>query len=282
MSKADDESKVALAIATGDLSKVSKKDILENAINLGRMAGRIETSNMFSKYGNVASLMALKEVKDSRAYKLTGTWPEFLKSIGLERRKVDEDIQNIDIFGADFLATVATFGLGYRDLRQLRQLEHSGKVVVEDGMIMIGGDEIPLDIEHSNVLQEALQRVVDEAEDEAKVQAKLASGKDRQIKSLIKTLDKHERKAEAMDISEDDLAFAEYMDNLKTSFLGYLLTCSVEKMEETAENMTISKRVALLNTIKTMRDNGELLYQQAVDKYGEGLTEKGQLWRPGK
>ena len=281
MSK-DHESAVALAIARGDVDKISKQDLIEHAMSLGRMAGRIETADMFSKYGNVATLLWLKQVKETKAYKLLGTWPEYCKYIGLDRRTVDEDLLNLNEFGQDFLETVSSLGLGYRQMRELRQISHDGGVKIVDGVVLIGGDEIPLDPGHAKELEDALKRIVDDAHSEARTHERLAKEKGTQIKGLIKKLDKYERKAEQWGIPEEEVAFSEYMEKIKTGFDGWAIAASVDAMEEEAEDMTPRKRADLLNTIKYMRDHGELLYQQAVDKYGQGLTEKGKTWHPAK
>lgn len=278
----DPESAAALAIARGDISKVSKQDLIEQAVFFGQMAGRIETTNMFALYGNVATLVLLKQVKDTKNYKLFGTWAEYCKNIGLDRRKVDEDILNLGVFGEEFLASVANLGLGYRNLSKLRQLEHDGGIKVEDGVVYIGGEEIPLGEDHNEDLQNAIARIVDDAEGEARTQTRISKSKDSHIKKLINKLDKHERKAEQMDIPEDELAYSEYMAKIRTGFDGWALACSFQSMEEAAEDMTPGKRAELLSTIKYIRDHGELLYQQAIDHYGQGLTMKGETWHPKK
>ena len=278
----DHESATALAIARGDMSKVTKQDVIEHSMLLGQMAGRIETANMFARFGDIATLMWLRQVKESKAYKLIGTWEKFCKNIKLDRRTVDERLQDLDIFGEAFLETVANLGLGYRQMRELRQISHDGGVSVVDGVVLIGGDEIPLDAEHAKDLEDALKRVVDDAQGEARAANRLAKEKETRIKGYIKKLDKLERKAEQRGIPEGDIAFSEYMDRLLIGFKGWAVAASVQAMEEEAEEMTPGKRASLLNTCKEMRDYGELIYQQAVDKYGAGLTEKGNIWRPGK
>ena len=283
MSKTPDhESAAALAIARGDVNKVNKQDLIEHAMSLGRMAGRIETADMFAKYGDVSALLWLQQVKETKAYKMVGTWAEFCKYVGLGRSQVDEDLSNINEFGEAFLLTVGNLGLGYRDIRKLRQISHDGGVKVEDGMVLIAGEEIPLDADHAEDLQNTLARIIDDAHSEARTHERLAKEKGTQSKSLIRKLDQHERKAEQRGIPEDESAFADYMEELRIGFEGYMLTCSVAAMEEEAEEMTPGKRAKLLSTAKNMRDAGDLLYQQAVDKYGQGLTEKGNIWRPGK
>lgn len=283
MAKANNrESETALAIARGDVANLSKEELISNAMNLGRMAGRIESANMFSKYGNVSALLWLQQVKETKAYKLVGTWPEYCKIIGLDRRKVDEDLSNMAAFGEEFLATVASLGMGYRDLSKLRQISQDGGVKVENGMIFIGGEEIPLDDEHSEELQNTIARIVDDAQGDARAHERLSNEKEKRLKNLTKKLDKINREAEQRGIPEDEAAFAEYMEKVRIGFEGYLLNCTIEAMEEEAEEMTPAKRAQLLNTSKYMRDRAELLYQQVVDKYGQGLTEKSQIWKPGK
>ena len=48
----------------------------------------------------------------------------------MSRRKVDEDLQNLSFFGEDALTAMNRCGLGYRDLRKLRQLPEGERSIV--------------------------------------------------------------------------------------------------------------------------------------------------------
>ncbi len=53
---------------------------------------------------------------------LTGTWEEFCNLLGKSVDKVDTDITNLKAFGEEALESMQRIGIGYRKLRQYRQL----------------------------------------------------------------------------------------------------------------------------------------------------------------
>lgn len=80
----------------------------------------------------VAMLKLFAQIRDSKAYKgasvvdrngetrVVSTWEEFCTAHGYSKRKIDEDLQNLAAFGGDFMEMQEKLGLGYRDLRLLR------------------------------------------------------------------------------------------------------------------------------------------------------------------
>ena len=59
-----------------------------------------------------------------------GTWGAFCEALGMSREKADEDIRNLSVFGNDALTAMNRCGLGYRDLRKLRQLPEGERSTV--------------------------------------------------------------------------------------------------------------------------------------------------------
>lgn len=129
-------------------------------------AGRIQALTFIEKVATVATLVQLRQIKESKAYRdlpTIGTWDNYCEYIGLSRRKVDEDLQNLSDFGEKFLATVASFNMGYREIRQLRQLKYDGESfqVLDDGKtVVIEGETIPLGEDAAPVLESALEKLL--------------------------------------------------------------------------------------------------------------------------
>ena len=95
------------------------------------LIGRIQVADLVEKFGNVSRLVWLKQVKDSKIYKeipWIGSWETFCNYLGKSRRTIDEQLQNLNAFGEEFLATVTGFSLGYRHLRKLRKAVTDGQV----------------------------------------------------------------------------------------------------------------------------------------------------------
>ena len=127
--------------------------------------GQVQTSNMFAKFATVSSLVWMKQVKENKTYRDIpgiGTWETFCDSVGMSRQKVDEDLMNLKAFGEEFMTTCQQLSVGYRDLRRLRHLSAEGVFLITDKTIEIAGEVIPLDADHKEDLQAAIERILDE------------------------------------------------------------------------------------------------------------------------
>ncbi|MGH8469372.1 MAG: hypothetical protein ACREVY_10455 [Gammaproteobacteria bacterium] len=109
------------------------------------LIGRIQLANGLSKVATVASLLDLARMKEHKLYRAlagktyvtadgeTGdvaTWDHFCAAMGMSRRKVDEDLQNLGDFGEEALNAMKKIGLGYRDLRKLRRFPEDDRAVI--------------------------------------------------------------------------------------------------------------------------------------------------------
>lgn len=134
--------------------------------------GRVQSNLLMNKFTTVSNLIHLKQIKESKIYRdlpMVGTWDKYCDYIGLSRQKVDEDLANLAVFGEDFLLTSQQFGLGYREMRKLRQLTHDGSVVIEGECLRIPGDEpIPINEDHAEELQVAIERIITSHDDTKK------------------------------------------------------------------------------------------------------------------
>lgn len=157
-----------------------------------RLTGRVEAFEFISKLTTVGGLMTLKKIKESGVYKElpnSNTWADYCKSIGLSRTKVDEDLNNLNTFGEEFLTTVGTFGLGYRELRSLSKQVKSGSLEIKDAEVIIDGEVIPLD--DKDELRDALDTLlkskykeIEELKDEIKTKESIIEDKEHDIKRL--------------------------------------------------------------------------------------------------
>ena len=157
-----------------------------------RLTGRVEALDFISKLTTVSGLMLLKNIKENKIYKELPnikTWEEYCKSIGFSRQKVDLDLDNLKTFGEEFLTTVSTFGLGYRELRSLSKQVKSGSLEIKDESVVIDGEVIPLD--DKDELRDALDTLlkskykeIEELKDEIKNKESIIEDKEHDIKRL--------------------------------------------------------------------------------------------------
>lgn len=128
--------------------------------------GQIKGFKVIAQFADVGNLVWLRQVKESKIYKNLpdiGTWEKFCDYIGMSRQKVDEDLMNLATFGESFLADVGKIGLGYRELRQLRQLSYDGESfsMSDDGKtVVIEGEAISLGEDAAPEIEAALEKLL--------------------------------------------------------------------------------------------------------------------------
>lgn len=129
--------------------------------------GQIKGFKVIAQFADVGNLVWLRQVKESKIYKNLpdiGTWEKFCDYIGMSRQKVDEDLMNLATFGESFLADVGKIGLGYRELRQLRQLSYDGESfsMSDDGKtVVIEGEAIALGEDAGAEIEAALEKLLE-------------------------------------------------------------------------------------------------------------------------
>jgi len=123
-------------------------------------AGMLKGLNFVKKVVTVAEIVRLDLVKKSKGYKGIGTWDDYCKYVDLDRHSIDQQLKALNTFGEDFLVTISNFGLGYREMRRLRQLAGEGVIEPREGEIAIAGEVIPIDTDHTEVLRDAIDHIL--------------------------------------------------------------------------------------------------------------------------
>ena len=251
--------------------------------------GRIQGVQMLVKFGDVTNLVWLKEVKDKKIYKdlpNVGTWENFCKYIGLDRHTVDQNLLNLAVFGEDFLETVTKMKVGYRDLRKLRQLTHEGCVQIEDNLVLIGGESIPLDADHREDLQAALERVIDtkeallaEKDANLKTKERLLKSKQELIERQAKDLARYEGEAEAKGLGADEDAFIKKCDAARVTIDGFLSKFDPE-INPLPIDATLRMKAALMETLGYFMRVIRATYDTAGDLYGDAEMDSDGWVQP--
>lgn len=199
--------------------------------------GQVQTSNMFAKFATVSSLVWMREVKEQKIYRDipgVGTWEKFCESVGMSRQKVDEDLTNLATFGEDFLTTCQQLSVGYRELRKLRQLTYDGTVSIDGECLRIGDEAIPINQDHADDLQAAIEKIIEEKTTLTQQVEKLQRGVDevvkeetKSLKAEVKALVKEVKRLKPFDPEEKDRSFcAEQMEEIKDITLSCIATMS--------------------------------------------------------
>jgi hypothetical protein len=275
----DPESEAAMEVVLMDAKK-------ETALALARetrealiaktheMIGRIQTADMFGKMATVASIVWLRDVRDSGIYKdITGvgTWDTFCGYLGKTSRHINEQINNLNTFGEDFLKATEKFKLGYRDLKKLRLLTHEGAVSVSGGAVAIAGELIPMDPDHSEDLEAALEKVLEE-KDKALADARAAvKAKERVLEAKEGVILKMEKEIQAMagktpSLPEEEAAVLKKAEAFKTAVNALLLQMDPENQPE---NTGPAARAAIAEALGYAARRAVWTHRAALDIYGE-------------
>ena len=118
------------------------KQMTQDKAQAYELVGMLKAFDFTKKVTTVGTLKILAEIKEDKQYKglelldkdknprHVGTWSEFCEALGYSVNKIDEDLQNLSKFGEDFLETSQRLGLGYREMRKLRQLPDDARAEI--------------------------------------------------------------------------------------------------------------------------------------------------------
>jgi len=242
--------------------------------------GRIQGVKMVADFANVGGLLWIKQVRETKIYKdlpNVGTWDKFCKYIGSSRQKVELDLDNLAIFGEAFTTTVGAFGVGYRDLRKLRQLAIDGSVIIDAECITIGEETIPINEEHAEDLQMAIERVLESrtklTERVERLEKDVKGVVDEETKGLkaeVKALVKEVRRLKPFDPEERDISFAtEQLEGIKDAVLSSVALISSFIVDERVqqEPIIMGQVEGHLQTIELALSDLRTRWERAVNLF---------------
>lgn len=259
------------------------------------VAGRIQAFTFIGKVVTVSTLIQLKQIKESKAYRglpNIGTWDKYCDYLGLDRHTLNQDLLNLATFGEQFLETCHRFSLGYRDLRKLRQLTNDGKVVIDAESIVIGGEQIPLTPDHKEDLQAAIERAIEEkdavlavAQTELRIKNKEMESQRDLIRRQERSLSKLEKDAAAKGITVNEDAFLTRLNNSRTVFDGNMLQVDPLRMEDLrdeADPPTPRMIAAYLSELGYRRSQLNAAFDTAYEMFAISGMSPEEEWAPGK
>lgn len=242
-------------------------------------------------HNQMLKYVVLHRIKQAKEYRKGGlTWVEFCDAIGEPQRTADRILTELQPVMAMVSAKLADFtGMDFNKIRLLgRSVSANLAEIDEAGMVLIGGERIPLTPDHRDDLQAALEQVIETnakilADKDATIRAKDKVLKDKQtlIERQAKELAKLEDAAFKAGMTPLEEAFIKRMDNLRVSFDGYMLKVDPERCElgkADAEN-TPRMVAAYLTTLDYMRKQLLAAYETAQDMYGSlTMSPEEAVW----
>ncbi len=189
------EQQAAQALAT--------KQMTQDIAEAHETMGMIKAFNFVSKLLTVGTLKKLQEIKETKKYKglsyldqdgkllTVGSFAEYCKACGLSDKKVWEDLTNLNTFGEEFIETSQRLGLGYREMRKLRQLPDEARTEI-----------VEADYSETADKEDLLEKIEDLTSQHAKVKAELESKlkrKSEDYEAQAKLLDNKNKRIDQLD-----------------------------------------------------------------------------------
>lgn len=111
---------------------------------VNQLLGQAQAADAIRQISQTIGVSKLAYVKETKLYRslkgmptpnrfgelLTGTWEEFCGLLGISDEKANQDIANLRAFGEGALDAMTRMGIGYRELRQYRQLPADERVAL--------------------------------------------------------------------------------------------------------------------------------------------------------
>lgn len=181
---------------------LAAKAMTQDKAQAYEMLGMVKMSDFTRKLVTVSHIKVLAEFKETKKYKdldIQDTkgnwlhvtkWEEFCNALGYSREKIDMDILNLSTFGEDFLETSQRLGLGYREMRKLRQLPSDARAEIIDADYSEATDKEELlekieDLTAKHAKEkEALQAQLKRKSEDYEAQAKVLANKNERINKL--------------------------------------------------------------------------------------------------
>lgn len=131
---------------------IQTKEVVASLDEVMREIGRIEAFDFMQKLASVSSLKLLLKIKENKGFKgltykdqdgnllTVSSWEDFcVHKLHTPRTTIDERLLNLNQLGEEFFEASQKIGLGYRELRKLRQLPaDQQQLVIENEAVELG------------------------------------------------------------------------------------------------------------------------------------------------
>lgn len=185
-----------------DAVALASKAMTQDKAQAYELVGMLKAFDFTQKLVTVTTLKTINEIKQSKQYKglellnrdgelvTVTSFKDFCTALGFSVEKIDADLLNLNTLGEDFFETSQRLGLGYREMRKLRQLpeEARAKIVDADYSDTTDKEELIEKIEDLTAKhakeKEALQAQLKRKSDDYEAQAKMIAAKNDRINHL--------------------------------------------------------------------------------------------------
>lgn len=180
----------------------AQKDKEEAIANVYEMAGKVKAMNFVKSQADFFNLVMLKKVKDTKEYRdrFDMSWEQFCDHVGVNRRTIDRQLEDLMPFRQDFLDTLSNFsGVTINKIKYLGMAVSGHLSEISENAITYNGETIPIDAEHKDEIQ-ALLETLEENHKKEKEEAEITlKTKDRLLKAKEDTINKMERELKRLE-----------------------------------------------------------------------------------
>ena len=118
------------------------KQMTQDKAQAYELTGMIKAFDFTQKLVTVTTLKTINEIKQSKQYKglelinqsgelvTVTSFKDFCSCLGFSVEKIDADLLNLNTLGEEFLEPSQRLGLGYREMRKLRQLPDDARAEI--------------------------------------------------------------------------------------------------------------------------------------------------------
>ena len=251
----------------------------EQAVSmLAEYAGRIKSTIFAEAQSKFFQLIFLKEVKDKKEYreKLGMTWEQFCESLGMNRRTVDVQLQDIKAFKTEFLAAFAKIlDTDFNKIKYLGEEVLAGSCQLQDNAIVYQGEQIPLTPDHKEDIVALLDRLEESYKSQLSEKDSALVAKERIIQDKAKHIGKQEKEIERLEkqaaeyAPKDSEEFKRKMGEIKGIFSGLMGQLDsygkINRAEIAASNI---KRVEYLGVFEYMKKMIAVEFDEQVNRFG--------------
>lgn len=185
-----------------DAVALASKAMTQDKAQAYELVGMLKAFDFTQKLVTVTTLKTINEIKQSKQYKglellnrdgelvTVTSFKDFCTALGFSVEKIDADLLNLNTLGEEFFETSQRLGLGYREMRKLRQLPEEARteIVEADYSEATDKEELiekieDLTAQHAKE-KEALQAQLKRKSDDYEAQAKVLATKNERINHL--------------------------------------------------------------------------------------------------
>lgn len=301
-SNAETQELAELNIYKNDIIAKSReidKETATNTASILEIVGMLKAHKISEQFNKTLRTVKLRQIKELKEYKgltlinikgqpvVINSWEQFCDALDMKRKTIDDDIQNLNTFGQEFMQLSESIGLSYRELRRMRQnmqnpmLTEQEKLALEEAK---GKDpqELLGMLEELQDKQATLEEKVKGLEDDIAAKDKISSDKSKKIEKLELDLAKISGKSpESAKQAEKNILFntlenefaknISFLQNAKVAFLEVLrLQENGELDEQENERFDDSVLQFLTNVMRFSSEvrSGKYNFLNAADNLG--------------